>query len=107
MAVRVHRKLITDEDEDEAAPRKGKKAPPPGKIPIVQALSAELERSVEAFTQQDPPLYFLGYGVTETHSVSLEALEGVLRLLEKLLTQLLERVGHRRSPFRPGGGPLP
>jgi len=70
--------LLAGADPGGALPRKGKKAPSPGKLPLVQALSAELERSVGAFAKEDPPLYFLGYGVVETHSVGLEASYGAI-----------------------------
>jgi predicted Zn-dependent protease len=47
-------------------------------MPLVQALEAELERSLDIYRKQDPPLYFLHYEVTEQQGDSLSASYGAI-----------------------------
>ncbi|MDE2667012.1 MAG: TldD/PmbA family protein [Acidobacteriota bacterium] len=47
--------------------------PARGATPVLDAMKEELQRSVEAFSKQPTPLYFLSYEVTENVRVSLGA----------------------------------
>ncbi len=51
-----------------------------GDDPLMQALVAELDRSMENLREkEDEPLYYLSYRVTDEHSFSIAASYGVLR----------------------------
>ena len=46
--------------------------------PLLDALQAELDRSLKAFSSQDSPAYYLGYTVTETQRVDVSGSNGAL-----------------------------
>ena len=50
----------------------------PAETPILDVMSAELERSVEGLQDQDPPPYFLSYEITESRRIFVSASFGAL-----------------------------
>lgn len=46
--------------------------------PLLEALQAELERSMKVLSAQDPPAYYLGYTVTDSQRVDVSGSNGAL-----------------------------
>lgn len=51
---------------------------PPKKSPLLAALQAELNRSVQTFKAQDPPAYYIGYTITDTQRADVSGSNGAL-----------------------------
>jgi TldD protein len=60
----------------------GAQAVPPDtqakRSPLLAALQTELERSIKALGEQEPPAYYIGYTVTETQRVDVSGSNGAL-----------------------------
>ena len=46
--------------------------------PLLAALKAEMDRSLKAYSAQDPPAYYIGYTVTDTQRVDVSGSNGAL-----------------------------
>lgn len=93
----------------------------PKRSPILAALQAELDRSVQAFKTQDPPAYYIGYTVTESQRVNVSGSNGALLSSTEDRNRWLEvrvrtgdhnldnshKVGEREMPNGGPGGPVP
>ena len=51
---------------------------PPKKSPLLAALQAELNRSMQTFKAQDPPAYYIGYTITDTQRADVSGSNGAL-----------------------------
>jgi TldD protein len=51
---------------------------PAKRSPLLAAMQAELERSIQTFGAQDPPAFYLGYTITDTQRVSVSGSNGAL-----------------------------
>ncbi len=54
------------------------RAPTPSAAPVLQTMQTELARSLTALRAQPTPPYFLSYGITELHSIKLQAAFGAI-----------------------------
>jgi len=71
-------------------------AKPPAAAPVLQAMQQELERSMRALRAQPIPPYFLGYEITETHTVTVRGVFGCITSSQESRNRLLDidlRVG--------------
>jgi TldD protein len=59
---------------------------------VLSAAQAELSRSLEHFRKQPIPPYFLSYGITESHSVSVSGSFGVLKQSHETRSRQLDIV---------------
>jgi TldD protein len=51
---------------------------PAKRSPLLAAMQAELERSIQTFGAQDPPAFYLGYTITDTQRVNVSGSNGAL-----------------------------
>lgn len=84
--------------------------------PVLNAMKAELERSMTQLAKQSVPPYFISYGVTETRSIRMSASFGKIDVEDSSVVRILDidmRVGNynvdnthtiRGSRFEFGGG---
>ena len=71
-------------------------APIAGQTTVLDAMTAELERSMEVLGEQEAPPYFLSYEITETHWASVSGSFGALAASDESRQRLLDidlRVG--------------
>jgi TldD protein len=107
------------------AARVAQAAPPPDvqakKSPLLATMQAELERSVKAFSAQDPPAYYIGYTVTDTQRGEVSGSNGALLSSSENRNRWLEvavrtgsydldnthKLGERQDPRGGPGEPAP
>jgi predicted Zn-dependent protease len=101
-------------------------APPPDapaakRSPLINAMQAELERSVKAFGTQSPPAYFIGYTVTDSQRANVSGSNGALLTSTEDRNRWLEvsvrtgsyqlddshKVGDKEMPNGGPGSPIP
>jgi TldD protein len=51
---------------------------PAKRSPLLSAMQAELERSIQTFSAQEPPAYYLSYTITDTQRVNVSGSNGAL-----------------------------
>jgi TldD protein len=89
--------------------------------PILAALEVEMERSMKAFSAQDPPAYYMGYTVTDTQRADVSGSNGALLNSNEARNRWLEvavrvgsyslddthKVGERQGQIGDTGAPVP
>src|SRR5215467_13432135 len=89
--------------------------------PILAALQAELERSMNTLKNQQPPAYFINYSVTDSQRINVSGSNGALLSSSEDRNRWLEvsvragsyqldsthKVGERQMPNGGPGAPVP
>ena len=94
---------------------------PVKRSPVMNALQAELDRSMKSFSTMDPPAYYMGYTVTESQRVDVSGSNGALLNSNETANRWLEvtvrtgsydlddthKVGERQMATGGPGAPVP
>jgi TldD protein len=63
---------------------------PAAKSPLITVLQEEMDRSMQAFSHQDPPAYFMGYTITDTQRAEVSGSNGALLNSNEVRNRWLE-----------------